>query len=113
MHPLGQGTRSQMREVGNIFPAKARSASLASNSQRSMDKIKTILCGILEAHASTPSALIAAIRERRADLTVLGTQGRGSIAGLLMDTTAEKIVSHAPCSILAIKPEDFPDILVI
>ena len=62
---------------------------------------------IIESLDSTGTALLNAIRERDADLIVLGTHGRGTIAGLLMGTTAEKIVSHAPCSVLAIKPKHF------
>lgn len=41
-----------------------------------------------------------------ADLVVLGTRGSGVIRHMLIGTTAEKIVQHAPCSILAVKPDD-------
>ena len=43
--------------------------------------------------------------ETHADLVVLGTRGKNGLRELLIGTTAEKIVSHAPCSVLAIKPE--------
>jgi nucleotide-binding universal stress UspA family protein len=47
------------------------------------------------------------VRESRTDLVVLGTRGKTDLRTLIMGTTAEKIVSHAPCSILAVKPDDF------
>ncbi|MFN0078545.1 MAG: universal stress protein [Prosthecobacter sp.] len=45
--------------------------------------------------------------EVHADLVVLGTRGKTGLRELLIGTTAEKIVQHAPCSILAVKPDGF------
>ncbi len=47
------------------------------------------------------------IRETKADVVVLGTRGKSDLRTFFMGTTAEKIVTHAPCSVLAVKPEDF------
>ncbi len=44
--------------------------------------------------------------ETKAGLVVLGTRGKTGLRELLMGTTAEKIVQHAHCSILAVKPDD-------
>ena len=41
------------------------------------------------------------------DLVVLGTRGKTDFRALIFGTTAEKIISHAPCSILAVKPDGF------
>ena len=63
---------------------------------------------IVEAsHSAVGNTLVEAIANSGADLAVLGTHGRGAITGMLMGTTAEKIVAHAPCSILAVKPDNF------
>jgi nucleotide-binding universal stress UspA family protein len=40
-----------------------------------------------------------------ADLVVLGTRGKGGFRELIIGTTAERIITQAPCSVLAIKPE--------
>ena len=40
-----------------------------------------------------------------ADLVVLGTRGKSGLREMLIGTTAEKIVQHAQCSILAVKPD--------
>lgn len=52
-------------------------------------------------------AILEHIRESKTDLVVLGTRGKTDLRTLLMGTTAEKIVTHAPCSILAVKPDGF------
>ncbi len=49
-------------------------------------------------------ALLEHVGAVHADLVVLGTRGKTGLRELLIGTTAEKIVQHAPCSILAVKP---------
>jgi universal stress protein E len=51
--------------------------------------------------------IVRFLGKENADLVVLGTRGRTGVRSLLMGTTAEKIVNHSPCSVLAIKPEGF------
>lgn len=46
-------------------------------------------------------------REHDADLIVMGTRGRTNLRYVLLGSTAERIVREAPCSILAVKPEEF------
>jgi len=52
-------------------------------------------------------AILEHIRVSKTDLVVLGTRGKSDLRTLLMGTTAERIVTHAPCSILAVKPDGF------
>lgn len=52
-------------------------------------------------------AILEHIRDSKTDLVVLGTRGKTDLRTLFMGTTAEKIVTHATCSILAVKPDDF------
>lgn len=40
-------------------------------------------------------------------LLVMGTIGRGGIAGFFVGSTAERLLPRIPCSILAVKPDDF------
>jgi nucleotide-binding universal stress UspA family protein len=47
------------------------------------------------------------VRESKTDLVVLGTRGKTDLKTFFMGTTAERIVTHAPCSVLAVKPEGF------
>ncbi|RBP37408.1 nucleotide-binding universal stress UspA family protein [Roseimicrobium gellanilyticum] len=43
----------------------------------------------------------------KTDLVVLGTRGKTNLRTLLIGTTAEKVVTHAPCSMLTVKPDGF------
>ncbi len=56
---------------------------------------------------STSNVLIEHLHESEADLAVLGTRGRTGLRRLLLGTTAERLIHEAPCSTLAVKPEDF------
>jgi nucleotide-binding universal stress UspA family protein len=42
------------------------------------------------------------------DLIVVGTHGRSGLARVLLGSVAEKIVRHAPCSVIAVHPADDP-----
>ncbi len=44
----------------------------------------------------------ASAREWGADLIVIGTHGRGGLSRLLMGSTAEAVVRHAPCPVLVV-----------
>lgn len=46
-------------------------------------------------------------REMSADLIVCGTVGRGWLRGLLLGNTAERLLDHGGCSVLAVKPVNF------
>jgi universal stress protein E len=43
-----------------------------------------------------------------AGLVVVSTRGKTGLREMLIGTTAEAVISHAPCSILAVKPESMP-----
>jgi universal stress protein A len=42
-------------------------------------------------------------RDRKIDLIVMGTHGRGPIAHMLMGSVAEKVVRKAPCPVLTVR----------
>ena len=56
---------------------------------------------------SIREAILDHVTEVKATLVVLGTRGKSGLREMLIGTTAEKIVQHAPCSILAVKPDGF------
>ncbi len=61
-------------------------------------------------------SLVDFAKDRRIDLIVMGTHGRGGMSHLLMGSVAERVVRMAPCPVLTVRhPErDFvvPDALV-
>ena len=64
----------------------------------------------LEIHLENgrPEKVIPQLIDRhRIDLLVLGSVTRGSIPGLLIGSTAERLVHRLSCTLLAAKPDDF------
>lgn len=63
--------------------------------------------GLVKERVNIREAIMEHAQETKADMVVLGTRGKTGLRELLIGTTAEKIVQHAHCSILAVKPEGF------
>jgi universal stress protein E len=52
-------------------------------------------------------AILGFLDEYAIDLLIMGTIGRGGIAGVTIGNTAERLLPEVPCSVLAVKPPDF------
>lgn len=48
--------------------------------------------------------ILAAAREWEADVIVVGTHGRSGVSRVVLGSTAESVVRHAPCPVLVVKP---------
>jgi nucleotide-binding universal stress UspA family protein len=48
-------------------------------------------------------AIVAAAQNHKSDLIVLGTHGRTGLMRLLMGSTAERVIGHAPCNVLIVR----------
>lgn len=57
-------------------------------------------------HASPSKAVVDLAEEIGADLVVVGSHGRTGIEHMFIGSVAEKIVRHAPCSVLVVRPRD-------
>jgi len=51
--------------------------------------------------------ILEAIEQHQIDLLVMGTVARSGIPRLIVGNTAERLLPHVPCSVLAVKPEGF------
>jgi len=48
--------------------------------------------------------ILSVVRERGADLVVIGLRRRSAVGKLLMGSTAQRVLLEAPCPVLAVKP---------
>lgn len=61
---------------------------------------------VVKERVNIREAILDHVNEIHADLVVVGTRGKSGLREMLIGTTAEKIVQNAPCSILAVKPDE-------
>jgi nucleotide-binding universal stress UspA family protein len=59
------------------------------------------------AHGQPWKIITKAVQNIPADLIVMGTMGRSGIPGLLIGSTADKVLRSCNCSILTVKPDGF------
>ena len=62
---------------------------------------------IVAGESVADTAILDFIQQQRIDLLVMGTMARGGLPGVFIGNTAERLVTHVPCSMLAVKPADF------
>jgi nucleotide-binding universal stress UspA family protein len=53
--------------------------------------------------ASPAEAIINVATTRKSDVIVMGSRGHGTLAGLLLGSTSQKVVAHAPCPVLIVR----------
>lgn len=114
---IDQSALALAADYGGYLPAlPATDAAAASSWQKTLDAfVEPLLrnCGIKQRRnivlerMNIREAILEQIEATRATLVTLGTRGKTDLRSLIMGTTAEKVVQHAPCSILAVKPEGF------
>ena len=89
------GAASWQKEINDFIEPLLRNSSVKEHRN------------VVVSRMSIREAIMDQIRESHATLVVLGTRGKTDLRSLLLGTTAEKVLQHAPCSILAVKPDGF------
>jgi nucleotide-binding universal stress UspA family protein len=59
-------------------------------------------------HGTPWKEIVSLLEKEKFDLCVIGAQGRTGLARVLLGSVAEKVVRHAPCSVLAVRADDMP-----
>ena len=83
----------------------ARMEDANSILQTAVDAVGKIPCGIQTEVIEGPiaEAIIKVASTHKSDVIVMGSRGLGTLAGLLLGSTSQKVVSHAPCPVLIVR----------
>lgn len=57
---------------------------------------------------STCDAIVQYAQEHAIDLIVIGTHGRTGLRHMLLGSVAERVVQHAKCAVLTVRPDELP-----
>jgi nucleotide-binding universal stress UspA family protein len=88
-----------LRDTG--LEAERRLAEVAEGLAREGLTVETV------AREGDPAGVVAAEAEARGvDLIAMGTHGRSGLRHLLLGSTAERVVQHAPCPVMTIRRRD-------
>ena len=73
--------------------------------QRAIDEVGDVPCEINTEliEGSAAEAILDVATTRKSDVIVMGSRGLGKLAGLLLGSTSQKVVAHAPCPVLIVR----------
>ena len=73
--------------------------------QKAIETVGNIPCEIHTEfiEGSPAEAIIDVAVTRKSDVIVIGSRGHGTLAGLLLGSTSQKVVAHAPCPVLIVR----------
>jgi nucleotide-binding universal stress UspA family protein len=87
----------------------ANEDEMAASVQRAVDELAqagvSVTLDVASAAAGGPAQVIADLARRsQADVIVVGTRGRGQVAGLLLGSVTQRLLHLAHCPVLAVPP---------
>ncbi len=83
----------------------ARMESVKAIMQKAIDAVGDVPCEIHTELIEGPAAeaIIEIAATRASNIIVMGSRGLGTLAGLLLGSTSQKVVAHAPCPVLIVR----------
>lgn len=102
---------SELGYVADEIPLLSEQALVKSAGQR-IDKLAQeavrppLKCQTLVSVGSPFHEITSAAQERNVDLIVIATHGYTGLKHVLMGSTAEKVVRHAPCPVLTVRQRE-------
>jgi nucleotide-binding universal stress UspA family protein len=69
-------------------------------------KLRSLAEKFLVRNGRAFNEITSAARTLKSDLVVISTHGRTGLKHVLMGSTAEKVVQHAPCPVLVVRPKE-------
>jgi len=73
--------------------------------QKAVEAVGDVPCEIHTEfiEGSPAEAIIDVANTRKSDVIVMGSRGHGTLVGLLLGSTGQKVVAHAPCPVLIVR----------
>ena len=73
--------------------------------KNAVDEVGEVSCAVVTEvmEGDAAEAIISAAETNKSDLIVMGSRGLGRLAGLLLGSTSQKVVAHAPCPVLIVR----------
>jgi universal stress protein E len=102
--------KTQRKMVNDFLAEERAEATRRLHEQLSLTDYRTLPHGVQVHVVDGPpdEAILKAIDDFQIDLVVMGTAGSsGGLSGFVVGTTAERLVSHMKCSVIAVKPAGF------
>ena len=65
---------------------------------------RNVVTELRDADADPATGLIELVEERKADLLAVGALGVSEVERFLIGSVADKVLRHAPCSVLVVRP---------
>ncbi len=87
------------------FAIDARMEEAQTIMRKTVNTVGDIPCEIHTEliEGSIAQAIIEVATTRKSDVIVMGSRGLGTLAGLLLGSTSQKVVAHAPCPVLIVR----------
>jgi nucleotide-binding universal stress UspA family protein len=87
------------------FAIDARMEEAKAIMRKAIDTVGDIPCEIHTEfiEGSAAEAIIEVATTRESNVIVIGSRGLGTLAGLLLGSTSQKVVAHAPCPVLIVR----------
>jgi universal stress protein E len=101
--------RVQKQMVESFIAEQREEAKRKLHEQLSHTDHRTLPFGVQVHVVDGPpdEAILKAIDDFQIDLVVMGTSARSGISSVVLGNTAERLISHMKCSVIAVKPLDF------
>jgi nucleotide-binding universal stress UspA family protein len=96
--------------MGYFAPDKQEEAQLREETARRQARLPAIFHGldplVVVGHAA--DQILKAIESHQINLVVVGARRQGAIRRLLLGSTSEMVLTHAPCSVLIVRGHEQP-----
>lgn len=87
------------------YAIDARMAEAKTILEKAVQAVGELPCKVHTELIEGPSAdaIIDVAETRKSDVIVMGSRGLGKLAGLLLGSTSQKVLAHAPCPVLIVR----------